>query len=163
MRNTTSDELGYQTARKNMIITGPDFNSYSNLSHEVAHYWWSDADFIEEPWMNESFANYSMYLVEEEFNPTQYPNLLERYKKQAEKAPPVASATLFSENSYPSYYIKGSILLKELEKKIGRKKMMTLLKARIKKNINTTEGFLTEIEKTFGPDTREYFGALLNQ
>ncbi len=163
LRNTSSSELGYQTARKNMIITGTDFNSYSNLSHEVAHYWWSDADFIEEPWMNESFANYSMYLVEEEFNPDQYPKLLERYTKQAEKAPPVANATLFSDNAYASYYIKGSILLKELEKKIGRKKMMTLLKARVKKGITTTEGFLSEIEKTNGPEVREYFDSLLNQ
>jgi len=161
LRNTQKTELGYQFNRGLMIITGPDFDDYGDLSHEIAHYWWSGADFIREPWMNESFANYGMYSVLREFDPEAFRQLLERNRVRSAGAIPVAEASLFAGDAFVSYYHKGSILLMELEARIGRDAMEALLSACIGQNINTTEGFLDELQRQRGPETREYFEALL--
>jgi hypothetical protein len=161
LRNTSAKELGYQFNRKNMIVTGVDFNNYADLSHEIAHYWWSDADFINEPWMNESFANYSMYLVLEKYTPDGYRKLFDRYRKRSEHAIPVMQAKLFTPDSYDSYYVKGSVLLKELEEKIGKDKLTVLLARRVEKNINSTTGFLEELEKLTDRKTRNFFEEIL--
>ena len=146
-----------------MIVTGSDFDSYANLSHEVAHYWWSKADFINEPWLNESFANYSMYLVLEAYDPERYQSILDRDTQTSKDLPPVMDATLFSKNAFPVYYTKGGILLKQLEQRIGKQKMMVLLRHRISKHIESTTAFLDEIETLYGKDDRHYFETLLNE
>lgn len=163
LRNTPRKELGFQFSRINMIITGPEFNTFGDLSHEVAHYWWKDADFINEPWMNESFANYSMFLVMEAFDPEDFEQLFEQYRKTALEAPPVGEATLFSDNAYNSYYIKGSVLLKKLEGMIGKEGMKKLLIARVAKQINTTDGFLMELEQATDRETRQRFEQMLQE
>lgn len=161
-RNTTRVELGYQTNRKDLIITGVEFGDYANLSHEIAHYWWNKANFIEEPWINESFANYSMYKVIEQYDSLAYQRLSEKNRVLAENTIPVSSATLFAENSYTSYYHKGAIHLLDLESRIGREKMERLLSNCISKEINTTTGFLDEIENVTNKENREFFADLLD-
>ena len=161
LRNTSRKELGFQFNRRNMIVTGTDYNDFGNLSHEIAHYWWSKANFIAEPWMNESFANFSMYQVLKEFNIENYNRILERTKKFTEKAIPVSTASLFTKDSYISYYHKGALHLLNLENKIGAKLMKQLLSTCIKKNVNTTEAFLTELEKLTNKEHRNYFEELL--
>ena len=161
LRNTRRSELGYQFNRGPMIITGPDFDDYANLSHEIAHYWWSGADFIREPWMNESFANYGMYSVLREFEPVTFRGLLEKNRAGSAKAIPVLEASLFAENAFDSYYHKGGILLMELEERIGRDRMQTLLSECVRLKIRTTEGFLQELQRQNGLETRDYFEALL--
>ncbi|PKP32705.1 MAG: hypothetical protein CVU00_11455 [Bacteroidetes bacterium HGW-Bacteroidetes-17] len=161
LRNTTKKEIGFQFARKNMIITASDFNSYGNLSHEIAHFWWFDADFIKEPWMNESFANYSMFLVLEQYDPSTFTEIFNKYKELSFDAPAVDQATLFSDDAYNSYYIKGSILLKRLELIIGKSKMNELLELRITKRINNTEKLLNELEILTDLTTRNLFKRML--
>jgi len=161
LRNTSRDELGYQYNRRDMIITGTDFNDYANISHEVAHYWWSKANFIHEPWMNESFANYSMYLVIKEFDSEDYQRLLVRNRKLSKNTLPVASASLFATDSYNSYYHKGALHLIDLEDKIGSELMRHLLSSCVEKNINTTENFLKELEKITNKENRNFFEGLL--
>lgn len=161
LRNTNRKELGFQFNRRNMIITGTDFNDLGNLSHEIAHYWWSRANFIAEPWMNESFANFSMYQVLKEFDSKNYNRIIESTKKLTEKAIPVSTATLFAKDSYISYYHKGALHLLSLENKIGSKLMKQLLSTCVKKNINTTEAFLRELEKLTNKEDREFFENLL--
>lgn len=163
LRNTKRTEIGFQFSRKTMIITGKDFNSYGNLSHELAHYWWSDANFMTEPWLNESFANYSMFLVMEKFSPKAHDKILTKYTKRAKKAPAVIGATVFSKNAYSAYYIKGVVLLKELEKIIGRKKMLKLLKVRVRKNIDTTKGVLTALANIAGQGVSNRFEKMLSE
>jgi hypothetical protein len=163
LRNTTKEELGFQFARNNMMVTGPDFNSFGNLSHEIAHYWWGKADFIKEPWMNESFANYSMFLVMEKYAPANYESLYKQYEATSKEAPSVAQATLFSDNSYNAYYIKGSILLKKLENIIGKDKMLKLLKARLSRQIDNTAGLLKALEAITDQATRQQFEEMLQE
>ena len=161
LRNTSRGELGFQFNRGNLIITGTDFNDYGNLSHEIAHYWWSKANFVIEPWMNESFANYSMYQVFKEFDSENYERLLASNRELSKNAIPVASASLFAADSYMSYYHKGAIHLIDLEEKIGSELMRHLLSSCIEKNIKTTEDFLQELEKLANIENRNFFEGLL--
>jgi len=161
LRNTNRKELGFQFNRRNMIITGTDFNDYGNLSHEIAHFWWSNANFIDEPWMNESFANYSMYLVLKTYDFEGYEKLLAKNRETAKNAIPVIKAKLFAADSYNSYYNKGALHLISLEEKIGTDMMYKLLSSCVGKNINTTEGFLMELERLTNKEQRDYFEALL--
>lgn len=161
LRNTSRDELGYQYNRRDMIITGTDFNDHGNISHEIAHYWWSKANFINEPWMNESFANYSMYLVLKEYDFEDYKRLLARNRELSKNAIPVASASLFTADSYNSYYHKGALHLIDLEGKIGSDLMRQLISSCVEKRINTTENFLRELENLTNKENRTYFEDLL--
>lgn len=161
LRNTDRKELGFQFNRRNMIVTGTDFNDYGNLSHEIAHFWWSRANFINEPWMNESFANYSMYLVLKAFDIEDYKKILAENREIAKTAIPVIKANLFATDSYNSYYYKGTLHLLSLEEKIGTNIMYRLLSSCVEKNINTTAGFLMELERLTTKEQRAYFEALL--
>jgi hypothetical protein len=157
LRNTDRSELGFQFNRKNMIITGPDFNDYGNLSHEIAHFWWTGADFITEPWMNESFANYLAFMVLERFDPSDYEKVLMSYYRKVEGNLPVAQATLFAENAFPSYYYKGAIRLKALEDQIGKKQMQQLLSSCIEEDIHSTSGFMRILRDLQGTEVAERF------
>jgi hypothetical protein len=161
LRNTSRKELGFQFNRKNLIVTGIDFNDYGNLSHEIAHYWWRKANFINEPWMNESFANFSMYMVLQEFDVKDYQRLVVRNRELSKNAIPVVNASLFAADSYNSYYYKGALHLISLEEKIGSEKMKQLLTACVEKNINTTEAFLVELESLTSLGERDFFEDLL--
>ncbi|CAL2105217.1 conserved hypothetical protein [Tenacibaculum sp. 190524A02b] len=161
IRNTSRKELGFMFNRNNMIVTGTDYNDYESLSHEIAHYWWNKANFIKEPWMNESFANYSMYQVLKKFNIEKYEALLTKNRELSKNAIPVVNAHLFASGSYMSIYHKGSIHLIELETKIGTKLMQQLLSICVEKRLKTTEDFLKELEKLTNKETRKFFENLL--
>jgi hypothetical protein len=162
LRNTGRAEIGFQFNRRDMIVTGTDFNDYGNLSHEIAHYWWRKANFIQEPWMNESFANYGMYEVLKEFDAEDYQRVLARNRQGTKNAIPVADASLFAADAFNSYYHKGAVHLIDLEAKIGSETMQRLLSSCVEKGIRTTKGFLQELEKTTNKETRIFFKDLLN-
>lgn len=161
IRNCPREEIGFQFSRGSMIITGTDFDDYGNLAHEIAHFWWTGADFMKEPWMNEAFANYSMLLVLDYFDEESAQRLTERYTRQSKEAGAVGAATLFSEDAHLTYYVKGTLLLRQLETYIGKDKMRELLEYRVANDIKTTKGFLQAVEKLAGPATRDFFQNLL--
>ncbi|MCX2718098.1 hypothetical protein [Lentiprolixibacter aurantiacus] len=163
LRNSSRSELGlgYQFNRRDLIVTGVDFDSYGNLSHEIAHFWWNKADFIKEPWMNESFANWGMYQVLRKYDKEEYEKVIASDIEIGETAMPVADASLFAPDAYGSYYCKGTVLLLRLEEKIGADAMQKLLSDCVEKNINSTEGFLSELELLTGKEVRSYFENLL--
>ena len=152
-----------QTSRQYMIITGEDFNDYGNFAHELGHFWWTGANFINEPWLNESFANLSALYVMKKYDFQRYERNFALYKKKAEKKGAVATAGVFENDTYDLYYNKGTYLLTLLEQKIGEKKMMELLEKRIEANINDTNNFLNLIEITAGKENRLYFENLISE
>jgi hypothetical protein len=113
--------------------------------------------------MNESFANYFMFLVLEQFDPESYTSLVGKYREIASKAPPVATATLFSEGSYQAYYHKGAVLLLDLETGIGKPEMYRLQNKMVSKDIHDTEGFLDALEELTRDEVRKDFEAALNE
>ena len=162
LRRTPWKELSYQFAQKGVVVTEIHNDYYADLSHEISHQWWSGADFIREPWLNESFANYSMYLVLERFDKTEYERIFSRHQKVSKKNVSPVISPLFSKNSFNAYYIKGAVVLKKLEKVIGEEKMMALLSNRVKKRINSSQLLMDEVESLAGVKIRKSFRDILH-
>ncbi|WP_224490899.1 gluzincin family metallopeptidase [Robertkochia flava] len=163
LRNTSRKEIGFQFNRGSLIVTGTDFNDHGNLAHEIAHYWWNKASFLVEPWMNESFANYSTYKVLAHFDPEGLEKILKRTRKLTENTIPVSEASQYAPDAFPSYYHKGALHLLALEGEIGEQAMQQLLTTCVDKRVSTTEGFLNELEELAGSEQRIYFEALLDR
>ncbi|HWA33203.1 MAG TPA: hypothetical protein VG737_03685 [Cyclobacteriaceae bacterium] len=153
--------LNSQTTRDGFVITGTEFNSYGNYAHEFGHFWWSDASFLREPWLNESFANFSMMKALRKFDPQQADKSYALFKKKAELPGPVSTVGVFDPNAYDLYYSKGCSLLLELEEKIGTKKMDRFLQRRIKDKLNTNTAVLDALESPTDKETRVAFEAKL--
>ena len=163
LRKVPRSEMGYQYARGNLIVSSPEHDHFGSLSHEVAHYWWNKGDPMDEPWIRESFANYSMFLVMEKFVPDTYKKYIDAYSQRMEGYPSVLENTMFTENSYQVYYYKGAYLLYLLEQRIGRDKMIEFLKFLVDREIDSTSGILNSLEQVTNREDRDYFEALLKQ
>lgn len=150
LRNTEPGEINFLQSRKSILLGNTFASGYSSLSHEVSHYWWSDADFINEPWMNESFANYSMLLFLESMDSTQFHKQWNRIKEGAVNGGSLRNTTSFDPNGMATYYFKGSQILWQLANKIGRDQFVKLLTQRIGEEINSTDLFLELIGKSHG-------------
>ena len=159
LRNT--DKIGFLQSRGEILLANADSDNYAALSHEVAHYWWSMADFMNEPWMNEAFANYSMFLALEEFDNSSLTKQLNRSQELAANTGSVRAAGTFPPSNYSTYYHKGSLLLWELDQAIGRKAMLKLLHSRVDAGTNSTEAFLNLLEEQEGTQIRLEFESKL--
>ncbi len=157
LRNTKRKELGFQQYRPEMVLTGTEFNDYGNFAHEIAHYWWNDADFLKEPWLNEGFANYSMLILLEQYWPREAERIIAQYKKANVKLSPVSGTALFAKDAYSVYYMKSTLLLLELDIKIGRSKMLELLAKRISKKVNDEKGLIKLLAKIVGSNIADEF------
>lgn len=157
IRNSNPKEIGFLQSRGDLLLANQTSNSYASLAHEAAHYWWCNADFIKEPWMNESFANYSMFIALDKFDQKMLEKQIQRSLTHSKNGMSVKNATLFPQSNFNAYYHKGSINLWNLEQQIGRKKMLLLLSKRVKNKIETTNGFLELLEKQEGKNTRREF------
>ncbi len=153
--------LNSQTTRDGFVITGIEYNNYGNYAHEFGHFWWSDASFLREPWLNESFANFSMMKALRKFDPVQAEKSAALFKKKGELPGAVSTAGVFDKDGYDLYYSKGCYLLMELEEKIGEKKMDKFLQKRIKEKLNTTPEVLRALESVTDKKTRDQFEARL--
>lgn len=161
LRNTKLEELGFLFSRENLIVGAVDASDYANLSHEIAHFWWSKADFINEPWLNESFANYSMLKLLEKLEPAAAESILKRYEEKEKTTIPVVGTDIFTPNGYDAYYVKGAMCLRALEQKIGFQAMKKLLTEVADDETISTAGFLKMIEENHGSASRIYLQGLL--
>lgn len=150
LRNT--NDITFLQSRGEILLGNQNSDSYAALAHEVGHYWWSYADFTKEPWLNESFANYSMFLALDEFDKETLNKQIQRSKNKSKDAGSLKKAELFPNSNFNTYYHKGSIMLLELEQKIGRDAFLKLLSTRISKKINTTPGFFMLLEEQEGKE-----------
>lgn len=157
------DGGGY--CRSNLIVLTPndnlddDIRYFKYIAHELAHLWWCKATFNSwEDWLNESFAEYSALLVlrdifgEDEFN-----QRIEKYKAKAEGLPPIMGIDRGEEKAYEVLYIKGPLLLYELERTTGREKFIELLNIIHLGNIDTTEKFLAKLGNLTNGNIRDNF------
>lgn len=140
LRNTNN--ISFLQSRGEILLGNAYSDNFAALSHEVGHYWWSFADFLREPWMNEAFANYSMFLILDAFDKQALSQQLSRSTKYAAQAGSVRNAGTFPPSNINSYYHKGSLLLWELEQKIGRDAFLKLLTKRVSDKVHDTQGFL---------------------
>lgn len=157
LRNTKREEIGYQFYRPGLVVSGADFDSYGNLAHEIAHHWWLNADILNGQWLNEGFANYSMLLVLDKYDTTKRNNILTSYKKNSNGKGSVVGSTVFAANAYERYYYKPTVILWDLDRKIGRVKMMHLLAERIRVKADTEESVLKLVQQIAGKSIESYF------
>lgn len=162
MRNTKQGEIDFLQSRGTILLGNTFAGSYASLAHEISHYWWSKADFINEPWMNEAFANYSMLLTLEQLDKELFEDRLGRIEAGAQKGGSISQSNAFDPNGTATNYQKGALLLWNLDAEIGRQEMTTLLRSRIKKGLDTTSSFLGELESQLGASVRSSFESKLD-
>ncbi len=142
-------------------------------AHEVAHQWWYSLvgnDQVDEPWLDESLANYSAFIYFQDIHgadaaaevfercfESPYRQVLEE-GRDAPVAQPVAA---FSPEDYgPIVYGKGPLFFHALRQEVGDVTFFEILKEYLRKYkyaIATSEGLLRVAEEVSGRDLGELY------
>jgi len=145
-------------ARKNFISLSVA-KKYSEpydkiLAHELGHLWWNKASVTNwEEWLNESFAEYTAIIAQRNlFGEENFNKNISRLKKRTEKLASPYQLDKGVKNYQNSVTYKGAYYLYELENKIGREAMATLMKTIHEAKIMTTRDLLNLVDKELGKD-----------
>ena len=132
------------------------------VAHELSHSWWSNAEFTtEDYWLVESTAEYvALRFLATELGQPAADTLFEGKKKRAERGGPILGQ---GRPSGDAVYAKGPLLLRELERRIGRDKLDAVLGALARRKHITTRDFLDELARVAGPATATEFEADLRR
>jgi aminopeptidase N len=153
-------EWGGGYSRKNFIsMRTKHFNLYTStkgIAHEIAHFWWNKAvTTMWEDWLNEAFAEYSMLLYSRErLGLEEFQKQVEEYKSKIKNLPSVWGIERESQEAYSVLYEKGSLILYEMEEKVGKSSFLNFLKEVSDNNIATTEDLLNLVENKLSQETR---------
>lgn len=122
------------------------------IAHEFSHAWWWDAEaWTENYWLAESMAEYSsLRYTQFAFGDGPYETFLKRKIEPAKTAGPIIGAG-GGRPSRAALYMKGPLLLVDLEKKIGRPAMDRLLGILGRDHPHTTADFLKALSDVAGP------------
>ncbi|MBL4642234.1 MAG: hypothetical protein JKY44_01445 [Flavobacteriaceae bacterium] len=149
-------------ARKNFISLSVS-SKYSEfydkiLAHELGHLWWNKASVTNwEEWLNESFAEYSAIILQRHlFGEENFEKNISRLKKSASKLASPYQLKKGVKNYQSSVTYKGAYFLYELENKIGRAPMFSLMTAIHKAKIKSTEKLLKLIEEKQGKEAATF-------
>lgn len=136
--------------------------------HEVAHQWWYSVvgnDVLEEPWLDESFANYSVIVYHEgiygkeaaqKVYQERVLSLYEQVRDSNQNGPVGQSIQDFTESEEPSgpiIYGKGAVFLDTLRREVGDETFFAILQEyyrRYKYGVATGEDFLAVAEEVAG-------------
>jgi hypothetical protein len=136
---------------------------FLNLTHEVAHFWWSNAPSSTwENWLNEAFAEYSalMYIRKFEGIDT-FDKLMSQRAARAENQPPIWGVDRGMHNYAIVIYAKGALRLQQLEGMLGPDNFRKLLATLAQKHVKTTHDFLDELQEVGSTEVRLKFEELL--
>jgi aminopeptidase N len=143
--------------------------------HEVAHQWWYAVvgnDVLLEPWLDESFANYSVVVYYEdvygqemagEVYRDRIVGAYDRIQGTGQDGPVGRSVYDFSQAAQPSgpiLYGKGAVFLHTLRQEVGDEAFFAILRhryQRYKYQVATGEELLTDAEGVTGQDLGELF------
>ncbi len=158
--NSSVGKGGY--GRKNYVsMKASVFNLYiiRGIAHEIAHNWWINAENTTwEDWLNEAFAEYSMLMyIKERMGIEYYNELIAAYESRSINSPPIWGVDRDSGEAYTSLYEKGSLLLVELEQRLGKDHMTSFLRQLIDRSISNTDEFLKFLEEFSSQETRIWF------
>jgi hypothetical protein len=148
-------------SRKNCIVMRSkkfDLHLKRGIGHEIAHFWWSNANVTSwEDWLNESFAEYSMLMyLRERFGQDVFDGQIEGYKTNVANTPPVWGIDRNAKEAYTVLYEKGSLILYELEQKMGQVQFNEMLKSVAENEVKTTEELLGLLEKKYSKELRDW-------
>jgi hypothetical protein len=136
------------------------------MVHEVAHQWWYGLVGerpVEEPWLDEAFANYAIALYRERVYGEAARVSLVAYWKGTSTSLPVDSPTT-SFGGWSSYrrtvYERGAVFLDSLRREMGDRAFFDLLRLyqeRMRYRPGRTETFLATAEEVAGRDLTSFF------
>ncbi len=146
-------------SRKNFVCMRSkqfDLNTAKGIAHEIAHFWWNNAVTTTwEDWLNEAFAEYSMLLyIRERMGIEEFQKLLDEYKNRTQNLPPVWGIDRNAQEAYSVLYEKGSIILYEIEKMVGKTAFLNFLKEVSNNKVSKTEDMLNLMEKILSKEIR---------
>ena len=133
--------------------------------HEYAHAWFNRASPSEyHNWIDEAFATYASFLgIEQVYGRESYERFIEKYKKKLsseEDLPPINKTDRKHEKAQVLYYVYGTLLLHEIDQKIGRdaflKFMADFAQVCIKSKKITTDDFIEALNDVTGEDWRPH-------
>jgi hypothetical protein len=146
--------MQYSYFTRNGELSYPDL--FRGLAHEAAHIWWKDASVTTwEDWLNESFAEYSALIVLRELYGEQYyAEKISDYRSESQGAPAIWGIDRGHDSAYTVLYVKGPVILSDLEAAIGRDVFMRFLRALRANGVNTTAGLLDVLESMTSENVR---------
>ena len=149
--------------------------------HEVAHQWWYGVvgnDVLQEPWLDESFANYSVVAYYEDIHGQEMAHevyqgrilaLYEHVRDANQDGPVGRSIQDFYESQQPSgpiIYGKGAVFLDTLRQEVGDEAFFVILQEyyrRYKYGVATGEGFLAVAEEVAGRELDHLYDAWIRK
>jgi hypothetical protein len=156
-------------ARKNFISLSV-VKKYSEpydkiLAHELGHLWWNKASVTNwEEWLNESFAEYTAIIAQRHlYGEKNFEKNIKSLKKRTEKLASPYHLKKGVKNYQNSVTHKGAYILYELENKIGREAMATLMKTIHEAKIRTTKDLLSIVVKEHGKDVASFLLEMLQK
>jgi hypothetical protein len=131
------------------------------IAHEIGHFWWNKGNSqIADNFMNESLAEYSYLMALRNIKGKDAFAKAIQKKRDAlknETPPSIWNLEKNLELNYLLVYQKGPLLLYELEKKIGEKKLIEIFNFLLENKINTLKGLVDVIDIKAGKDVAKWF------
>jgi len=148
-------------SRKNFVsMRTKKFDLYTSggIGHEIAHFWWSNANTTTwEDWLNEAFAEYSMLIYfRERYGIDVFNKRIEEYKNRLINTPPIWGIDRNTPEAYTVLYEKGALILYEMEQKLGHEKFFGFLKMVVNEKVKTTTEFLDLVEDKLSKEIRQW-------
>lgn len=134
-------------------------NMFFPVAHELAHYWWGDAD-QQNAWLNESFAEYcAMMAVRKLKDEKSFDEILERKQKLNVNLPPIYGfdRTKNQQQTPLVLYVKGALKLYDLEQDLGEQKMLDFFQKVSERKITQTDKLIEFIAEFFNPAIADKF------
>ena len=134
------------------------------LAHEVAHYWWHQADAATpEDWINEGLAEYSALLACRTIVGAEFADVLVAEYAERSASGPSATAILETDGGSPdrelNRYVRPVLMFEEVRRRHGDERMTGFLRALHTRFVQaghaTTGAVLDEAEAQFGSQGRE--------
>lgn len=158
--------------RQGLIVLTPTDNSINEvryfkfIAHELGHLWWLNMENAStwEDWLNESFAEYSaLRVVREFFGKEEFNRWINLYKEKTKNLPPIKDLDRGHEKAFEVLYMKGPLILNDLEEQIGIEKFSRLLTNVYKKNVDKTGKLLDVLYDMTNQDIVDRFNNLLHK
>jgi hypothetical protein len=159
-----SREEGYSRNPFIMLSTGDNDDHeeiFRFIAHEIAHFWWGKGNTqTADNFMNESLAEYSYLMALRNIKGKDAFAKAIQNKRDAlknETPPSIWNLENHLELNYLLVYQKGPLLLYELEKKIGERKLIEIFSFLLENKINTLKGLVDVIDIKAGKDVAKWF------
>jgi hypothetical protein len=133
------------------------------VAHELAHYWWLNAD-QQNAWLNESFAEYSaMLAVRKIKGAAAFEEILAKKQKNSANLPPVYGfdRTQNRRQTPLVLYVKGALKLYDLEKDLGEERFLAFLRKVAEAKIGETDKLVDALAQFSTPELADKFLANL--